>query len=60
MILRINLIEICCFQDRGLDASIYQNVCKLHLTIGCLVLLDDAEIRRAADVLEGCRKELVE
>lgn len=49
-----------CDGDRGIDGSIFQNPCKLHLTIGCLVLLDDSEIKRAVDTLRECREEIVE
>lgn len=48
-----------CDGDRGLDASIFQNPCKLHLTIGCLVLLDDSEVRKAVETLEQCKQELI-
>ena len=47
-------------QDRGIDISIFQNPCKLHLTIGCLVLLNDSEVKKAIEVLKQCRQELVE
>lgn len=49
-----------CDGDRGIDASIFQNPCKLHLTIGCLVLLDENEVQRAVETLQECRQELVE
>ncbi|XP_037554728.1 activating signal cointegrator 1 complex subunit 1 isoform X1 [Dermacentor silvarum] len=43
---------------RGLDASLFVNKQKLHLTIGMLVLLDAKECSMAQKVLEGC-KDLV-
>ncbi|XP_045201166.2 activating signal cointegrator 1 complex subunit 1-like [Mercenaria mercenaria] len=49
-----------CDGDRGIDGSIFQTPCKLHLTIGCLVLLDEGEIRRAVETLQECRRELIE
>ncbi|GAB1605456.1 activating signal cointegrator 1 complex subunit 1-like isoform X2 [Argonauta hians] len=48
-----------CDGDLGLDASIFQNYQKLHLTIGTLVLLSDAEIDKAADLLDKCNEELI-
>ncbi|KAL5004729.1 hypothetical protein ScPMuIL_018185 [Solemya velum] len=49
-----------CDGDRGLDSTIFQNPDKLHLTIGTLVLLNDAEIRRAKELLHQCKEELVD
>lgn len=49
-----------CDGDRGIDSSIFQNPCKLHLTIGCLVLLDDSEVKKAVEVLNECRQDLVD
>ncbi|XP_060565839.1 activating signal cointegrator 1 complex subunit 1-like [Ruditapes philippinarum] len=49
-----------CDGDRGVDGSIFQTPCKLHLTIGCLVLLDETDIRKAVDTLLECREDLIE
>jgi len=47
-----------CRGDRGIDATIFQNCFKLHITLGILVLLDEDELQQAIDVLEKCRQEL--
>ncbi|XP_005100147.1 activating signal cointegrator 1 complex subunit 1 [Aplysia californica] len=49
-----------CDGDRGLDASLFQNPKKLHLTIGTMVLLNDNEIERAAVHLQSCQEELIQ
>ncbi|KAK6194383.1 hypothetical protein SNE40_000024 [Patella caerulea] len=49
-----------CDGARGLDATIFQNPKKLHLTIGTLVLLSDREIHRATSLLQQCLEDLVE
>ena len=46
-------------QDRGVDCTIFQEPCKTHLTIGCLVLLDDSDIRRAVEVLQDSGSDIV-
>lgn len=48
-----------CDGDRGIDASIFQKSEKLHLTIGTLVLLSDAEVQQTLDVLQQCHEDLV-
>ena len=47
------------WQERGIDGSIFQNRFKLHMTLGTMVLLDDAEITRAATLLQECQQDLV-
>ncbi|KAL8595369.1 hypothetical protein ACOMHN_024068 [Nucella lapillus] len=47
-------------RDSGVDASIFQNGQKLHMTIGTLVLLNDAEIQRAKETLLQCSEDLLE
>ncbi|XP_076454067.1 activating signal cointegrator 1 complex subunit 1-like [Babylonia areolata] len=47
-------------RDSGVDATIFQNPQKLHMTIGTLVLLSEAEIQRAKEVLVQCHDDLVE
>ncbi|XP_071085062.1 activating signal cointegrator 1 complex subunit 1-like [Haliotis cracherodii] len=49
-----------CDGDRGLDASLFQNPKKLHLTLGTLALLNDAEIRLATELLQQCKEDLVQ
>ncbi|XP_013779146.1 activating signal cointegrator 1 complex subunit 1-like [Limulus polyphemus] len=49
-----------CDGMRGIDASIFQNPQKLHLTIGTLVLLDKQERKLAGEILKQCEKEVVE
>ncbi|GLV42385.1 uncharacterized protein CBL_03122 [Carabus blaptoides fortunei] len=44
----------------GVDESIFQKVDKIHLTIGTLVLLDSSEIEDASEVLEKCKKEIID
>ena len=38
-------------QDRGIDETIFQNVNKLHLTIGTLTLLNEIEVSTAVELL---------
>ncbi|KAI8772425.1 activating signal cointegrator 1 complex subunit 1-like [Biomphalaria glabrata] len=45
--------------DRGFDASLFQNPKRLHLTLGTLVLLSDADIRRATNLLLDCDQEII-
>ena len=33
-----------CFQDEGLDVSLFQKPAKLHLTLGTLVLMSRKEV----------------
>ncbi|XP_060796158.1 activating signal cointegrator 1 complex subunit 1 isoform X3 [Neoarius graeffei] len=42
-------------QDMGVDASIFQNQAKLHLTIGTLALLNEQEVMRASELLAQCQ-----
>lgn len=44
-----------CSQDHGVEASIFQNPAKLHLTIGTLALLNDLEVRKACEQLQQCQ-----
>ncbi|XP_052272061.1 activating signal cointegrator 1 complex subunit 1-like isoform X6 [Dreissena polymorpha] len=48
-----------CDGERGVDASIFQNASKLHLTIGCLVLLNEEEVQRATDMLQSTLEEVL-
>jgi activating signal cointegrator complex subunit 1 len=47
-------------QDSAVDATIFQNPQKLHMTIGTLVLLSDKELQQARDLLAQCRQDLVQ
>ncbi|XP_046584119.1 LOW QUALITY PROTEIN: activating signal cointegrator 1 complex subunit 1-like [Haliotis rubra] len=49
-----------CDGDRSLEASLFQNPKKLHLTLGTLALLNDAEITMATELLQQCKEDLVE
>lgn len=49
-----------CLQDRGIDASIFQNPCKLHMTLGTLALMSDSEISEATSILNDCQRDLIE
>jgi len=49
---------MCDCQERGIDASIFQNRFKLHMTLGTMVLLDDSEIAAAAALLQECQQDL--
>lgn len=42
-------------KDHGVEESIFQNPAKLHLTIGTLALLSDAEVRKASEHLQECQ-----
>ncbi|XP_029383116.1 activating signal cointegrator 1 complex subunit 1 isoform X2 [Echeneis naucrates] len=44
-----------CSQDNGVEASIFQNPAKLHLTIGTLALLNETEVRKACEHLQECQ-----
>ncbi|KAM9831188.1 activating signal cointegrator 1 complex subunit 1 [Neosynchiropus ocellatus] len=44
-----------CSQDHGVDASIFQNPAKLHLTVGTLVLLNESEVTKASEHLQDCQ-----
>ncbi|XP_019620390.1 PREDICTED: activating signal cointegrator 1 complex subunit 1-like [Branchiostoma belcheri] len=48
-----------CGQDQGIDASIFQNPDKLHLTLTTLVLLTEKEVAAAERVLKECVEDLV-
>jgi len=41
-----------CSECAGIDGSIFQNELKLHFTLGTMVLVDDAEIEEARQILE--------
>ncbi|KAK7486498.1 hypothetical protein BaRGS_00022299 [Batillaria attramentaria] len=47
-------------RDTAVDATIFQNPQKLHLTIGTLVLMNEAEVQKAKHVLLQCYDDLVE
>ncbi|XP_064615101.1 activating signal cointegrator 1 complex subunit 1-like [Liolophura sinensis] len=49
-----------CDGARGLDGTIFQNPDKLHLTLGMLVLLSDAEIKAARSLLQDCQDSIVD
>lgn len=42
-------------QDHGVEASIFQNSAKLHLTVGTLALLNEMEVRKACEQLQQCQ-----
>lgn len=44
-----------CAQDHGVEASIFQNPAKLHLTVGTLALLNDMEVGKACEQLQQCQ-----
>lgn len=46
-------------RDSGVDSTIFQNPEKLHLTLGTLVLMNDAEVQKAKGVLLQCYDDLV-
>ncbi|XP_031565011.1 activating signal cointegrator 1 complex subunit 1-like isoform X2 [Actinia tenebrosa] len=46
-------------QTQGIHPSIFQKPCKLHLTIGMLVLLNQEEVDNAAQFLSSCYKDLI-
>ena len=45
--------------SKGVDETIFQIPSKLHLTIGVLTLLDDAEINQAIEALNYCKEHVV-
>ena len=45
-------MESCGSDTRGLDETVFQTPSLLHLTIGTLALMDEAERRKAKEVLE--------
>ncbi|ESP05047.1 hypothetical protein LOTGIDRAFT_230082 [Lottia gigantea] len=49
-----------CDGDRGLDATIFQNPKKLHMTIGTMALLNEREINQAVVLLQQCQQDLIE
>ncbi|KAI5623409.1 activating signal cointegrator 1 complex subunit 1 [Silurus asotus] len=44
-----------CAKDMGVDASVFQNPAKLHLTIGTLALLNEQEVMQASELLTQCQ-----
>ena len=52
--------KIFFLQESAVDATIFQNPQKLHMTLGTLVLLSDREIQQARDLLLQCYDDLVE
>jgi len=49
-----------CDGDRGLDASIFQAPAKLHLTLGTMVLLNEAELAQVHDALQDCQDNIIQ
>ena len=45
--------------SKGVDETIFQIPSKLHLTLGVLTLLDDAEINQAIEALNYCKEHVV-
>lgn len=45
--------------SRGVDETIFQTPSKLHLTIGVMKLLDDAERNQAVEALNYCNEHIV-
>ena len=45
-------MESCGSDTRGLDETVFQTPSLLHLTIGTLALMDEAERQKAKEVLE--------
>lgn len=45
--------------SRGVDETIFQTPSKLHLTIGVMKLLDDAERNQAVEALSYCNEHIV-
>lgn len=45
-----------CSKDHGVEASIFQNSAKLHLTVGTLALLNEMEVRKACEHLQQCQR----
>lgn len=50
-----HLLLVSEMKDHGVEESIFQNPAKLHLTIGTLALLSDAEVRKASEHLQECQ-----
>lgn len=44
---------------RGVDNTVFQTPSKLHLTLGMLILLDDAERKQAIDALDYCKEHII-
>lgn len=47
-------------RGRGIGKDIFQNPSKLHITLGTLVLLDEADRKKAAQALQDCLHNIVE
>ena len=47
------------FQDRGIDDTIFQNPLKLHLTVGTLTLMTEAEVDQATQLLNECHQNII-
>lgn len=47
-------------RGRGIGQDLFQDPCKLHLTLGTLVLLDDSDRKKAAQALQECQYDLIE
>lgn len=52
------MIQGC--QARGIEEDIFQNPDKLHLTICTLVLTDNVERAEATNMLENCKRDVIE
>lgn len=44
---------------RGIDNTIFQTPSKMHLTLGMLLLLDDAERNLAIEALDHCKEHII-
>lgn len=47
-------------QARGIEEDIFQNPAKLHLTLCTLVLTDNVERAEATNMLENCKRDVIE
>lgn len=47
-------------QARGIEEDIFQNPDKLHLTLCTLVLTDNVERAEATNMLENCKRDVIE
>ena len=48
----------CCRQHHSIEAELFQNIHKLHLTLGTLVLMSEEEVKCAVKVLRQCYDDL--
>lgn len=47
-------------RGRGIGKDLFQDPCKLHLTLGTLVLLDDVDRKTAAQAMQSCQQDFIE